>query len=207
MMLGYIHNGTVRAEFMSSVLSLYVSPQMRFIGRMASQPAASLVSYGRNMLVLQFLESDQQWLWMVDTDMTFTPVDLARLIGSADVVERPVVTGVCAIFDANTSMVNTAVFTASRASDGGVAKFHPFEELPKSGLVRVDGCGAAFLMIHRSVLEKIPLHDWFRESVAEGGGIRGEDLSFCDRVGRAGFPIWADCSVRPGHMKTVCLSV
>jgi len=210
-MLGYTHNGTVRAEFMASVLNVLQQPAGKLIGRIAAQPGGTIISYARNMLTTEFLASPAEWLWMTDADMVFGPREMMGLLADADPVERPVITGVCAILNASGDGTIPNVFRAVRDDAGQLAGFEPMMDIANSGLVRADGCGAAFMLIHRGVLEKIAADHgggmpWFRESVTATGGSRGEDLSFCVRLAEAGFPLWVQAGVRPGHAKTVVLT-
>ena len=206
-MLGYAHNGTVRAEFMASMMRLQTDPAtLRLIGRVVSNSGANLISYARNKLTEEFLNSPCQWLFMVDADITFSPMQLTHLAAYADAQQRPVIAAPVAVLTAAGTGTGPNLFTAERDAAGVVTKFIPLAAMPASGLIQVDACGAAFTMIHRSVLEKMGPGEWFRESVTPSGGIRGEDLSFCIRVTEAGFPIWAACGIRPGHMKTVCIT-
>jgi len=207
MMLGYIHNGWMRAEFMASVLQLQISPVFKRFGRVSAQSGGTLVSFARNKLAEAFLDSPSQWLFMVDTDMAFSPVQVEHLALSAHPVLRPVVSGVCATLNNAVTEAVPNVYDARRDETGAVLDFAPKRDCPAAGLIKVDGCAAAFVLIHRGVLEKIPAGEWFRESVTPSGGIRGEDLSFSLRVTEAGFPIYAHCGVRPGHMKTICITV
>jgi hypothetical protein len=206
-MLGYIHNGWIRAEFVASLLNLQQHPARELIGCLTAQSGGTLVSYARNLLTENLLRSPQQWLLMVDADMAFTPANVADLAEAADPDERPIITGVCATLNTTGTGTLPAVYSANIGAAGVVHNFiSRGRSLPAEGVHQVDGCGAAFLMIHRSVLEKIPAGEWFREGVTPAGGIRGEDLAFCMRATEAGFGIWAHCGVRPGHLKTVCLT-
>jgi len=54
------------------------------------------IAAARNRVVEQWLtDPASTWLWMLDTDMTFTPDTLDRLLDAADPVERPIVGGLC----------------------------------------------------------------------------------------------------------------
>ena len=207
-LLGYVHAGWVRAEFMACVLQLQQSPARRLISRVSAQSGGTLISYGRNMLTEEFLGSPCQWMLMVDTDMTFTPGQVETILAAGDPVERPIISGVCATLNNDGTGTVPAIYSAERDETGTVTHFtSQLGAVHASGLMLVDGCGAAFLLIHRSVMEKIPPGEWFREGITPSGGIRGEDLAFCMRATEAGFPIWAHCGLRIGHMKTVCMTV
>lgn len=212
-MLGYVHGGDVRADFLASMLRLHDDPAGAMVGRVGSSCAGPLVAVARNRLAAQFLDRGrEQWLFMVDTDVVFEPLMLARLADAADPDKRPVVCGVVAQLDAAGDIYPVIYGTAERDEAGEVTRFIPARDLPADGVIPIEGCGAAFVLIHRSVLEAIRAkdgtdHGWFREVPAPGGEIRGEDLSFCLRAADAGFALHAHCGVRPGHAKTVILTV
>ena len=91
-MLGFIHGGTVRTEFMSSVLAVLAGPHTSpLIGGVVDASAGPLIAMARNMLVKRFLKSDLGWLWFVDTDIQFAPGTLEKLMDAADPQGAPVV--------------------------------------------------------------------------------------------------------------------
>ena len=53
----------------------------------------SNIASGRNSVVLEFLKSECEWLWFIDTDQTFQASILEQLLESADPVERPILSG------------------------------------------------------------------------------------------------------------------
>lgn len=66
----------------------------------------------------------------------------------------------------------------------------------KEAVVEVDAAGTGCMMIHRSVLEKVP-RPWF--SYREGGT---EDMYFCRKAKAAGFRVYGDLSVICSHSGT-----
>lgn len=206
--IGYVHGGTVRAEFLASMLAVMrrsVTPVDEVIG-IGSGPN---ISRSRNMLVAGFLEDfDAPWLFMADTDMLFAADTLDRLIAAADPAERPVVGGLCFTENPGGPPLPT-LYELTRDGDGQPA-FARHETWPDDGLVRVTATGAACLLIHRDALEAAgkvsgdPAAPWFRESVI-GCALVGEDLTFCLRCGVAGIPVHVHTGVRAGHMKTTMI--
>jgi hypothetical protein len=86
------------------------------------------------------------------------------------------------------------------------------ETVPDDQLVRVSATGTGFLLIHRTVLEKVRdtskdiAAPWFREMpVGEPLSLMGEDMTFCLRAGAAGIPVHVHTGVQVGHMKPVML--
>lgn len=64
-------------------------------------------------------------------------------------------------------------------------------------LLPVDIAGAGFLLVKKEVLAEC--NDWSMED-------RGEDVSWCERVRAAGYPIYLDMGVIVAHLGTVPLS-
>ena len=206
-LLGYIHGGTVRAEFMRSVLGAVTGPgACPLIGGVTDCTAGPLVAMARNMLARQFLDGPFEWLWSVDTDIMFDPGTLPALAGPADAAERPAVSALYWVSSAETSV--PCMYRAHAAGDGELT-FSPFRDWPAGTLLKVHAVGAGCLLVHRDVLEKIAADAggadvWFREA-AHGSRHIGEDLSFCIRVGGSGFPLWVHTGVQVGHVKPVIM--
>lgn len=197
----------------TSVLMRDAATKRRIVGE-CDQESSANISSGRNTVVRDFLANPKrpEWLWMVDTDMTFADDLLERLLSSADPKMRPIVGGLC-----------FGVRPARGAKPNGVGAV-PLELFPTIYFIGDDGqmsqatgyppdeviqchsTGAACLLIHRSVLEHDGWQDghpfpWFRESVFAGKEC-SEDQFFCIKAGGLGFPVHVDTGARTGHVKT-----
>ena len=207
-MVGWLHPGQVSGDFMHSMVRFLahdtLGPGRIFTGgAYASMLCGTNVSRGRNQLVEAFLKTPIPWLWMLDSDMTFDPDCLDRLMATAHPVRRPIVGGLCY----GVSHDGKPWPTLYRIT--GEGEVLRIEQPPSSGLIDVDATGAACLLVHRSVFEKIateypPPYPWFAESIAFGKPW-SEDITFCVRARAAGFPTVVDCDVKLGHMKTVSI--
>jgi GT2 family glycosyltransferase len=204
--IGYVHPGTVRAEFCASLLAVCMegSTDVEAVLAVGSGPN---ISTARNIVARSFLEKQTApWLLMCDTDMTF-PADMVdRLIAAADPVQRPVVGALC--FTQNTDDPAKGPYSTMyelTEKDGDLA-FVRYTKWPENTVVRVAATGAACLLIHRTVLERVGKASgdraapWFRESVA-GAALIGEDLTFCLRCAAAGIPVHVHTGARAGHIK------
>jgi hypothetical protein len=76
---------------------------------------------------------------------------------------------------------------------------------------RCSATGAAFLLVHRSVIQGIAdrkyneAFPWFQETEMSGNPA-GEDITFCLRAELLGFPVHVDTSVKVGHHKSQLLT-
>jgi GT2 family glycosyltransferase len=206
--IGCVHPGVVRAEFCASLLATAMEGATRLdsVLMLASGPN---ISTARNRVVADFLTGQRApWLLMVDTDMVWNPAALDRLIAAADPDSRPIVGGLCYSQDGDTAY---PVMYELGENDNGTVAFVRYTTWPEDGLQRVSATGAAFLLMHRSALEKIQANTsdkaapWFRETAVAPLALMGEDMTFCLRAGAAGIPIYVHTGVQVGHMKPVML--
>jgi GT2 family glycosyltransferase len=202
--LGYITSGNNRDEFMDSIINALLSDDA--VGGYIKVNPGPLVALGRNLLTTQFLGRDLEWLMMVDTDIVFKKDAVSRLLASADPVERPIVSGLYYIFEKGKKV--PAVY-ANVAEEPGSIDLTPYDAPDEDIVAQAFAVGAGFLLVHRSVFEKIKdmsedQPSWFREIVVDGRDF-GEDISFCLRANVAGFPIHINTGVRVGHIKSAML--
>lgn len=203
--LGWVHAGTVRAEFADSVLNLILSCPR--VGRYETFNAGPHLAIARNAVCDQFLgKGGEPWLWMIDTDLAFEPALLEALLAAADPGERPVMSGLYWTTTGGGFPLTPLIYDRHR---GQVPEFVPCRDWPPGAVIRVDGCGGGCLLIHRRALEAIREAEdgrpaWF-VSVRDGGREYGEDLSFCLRLAAARIPLHADTGAIAGHVKPVML--
>ena len=207
--IGYVHPGTVRAEFCASLLAVCMegSTRIRTVRALESGPN---ISTPRNMLVRDFLEDNlAPWLFMADTDMWFPADTVDRLIAAADPVERPVVGGLCWSLDGGHRF--PTMYELTTKNEGALA-FVRYREWPEDTVMRVSATGAAALLMHRDALLAVekasnaPAAPWFQESpVGAPMALMGEDMTFCLRCAAADIPVHVHTGVRVGHMKTQML--
>jgi hypothetical protein len=172
---------------------------------------------GRNMAAAHMLDkTDAEWLFFIDTDMGFKPEAMETLLLAADADSRPVVGGLCFSLkhmgpDGMGGFVVRplpTLFMWAKHPQQGVGFTNRFRYPPET-LVQVAGTGAAFLLIHRRILEAIRQNEgdrWF-DLVQYGDGAQvSEDLAFCARVGKLGEPIFVHTGVKTTHEKVFWLS-
>lgn len=182
------------------------------------ESGANIVT-ARNVMVREFLKTDAQWLWIVDSDMEFHAATLEMLLLSADATERPIVGGLCfAVLKRDVQPIVPTCYSINEQGDS--IRWYSY---PEDQLFQVDMTGAACLLVHRRVFETMrdatvgdnipgvpaetlrfpPPWPWFAEQVTarEWGRTMSEDLTFCLRARTCGFPTFVDSRIKIGHQK------
>ncbi len=171
------------------------------------------IATARNIAVVEFLKTPCEWLLFIDTDQTFPPNILERLIDSADPIERPIVS---ALIMAKREADDIAPACVGLCDDGMLRRptaIPPFRHWP---CVPGTGC----VLIHRTVFEgvakaTVPGTDktysdtafpWFEfSSWHRPDGVvdvMGEDYTFMLRANANGFASCVDTTIEAGHLKT-----
>jgi GT2 family glycosyltransferase len=209
--VGYVHGGTVRAEFLASLLALARKHGGARVDVFLAAPSGPNISEARNLVVRRFLEECRApWLLMCDTDMVFTPADADALVAAADPVKRPVLGALCYSQDGATGEKQPTMYELVAEDGGGQVGFARYKIWPADACMPVSATGAAFLLMHRDALEAVAKASgdraapWFRESVI-GAALVGEDMTFCLRCAAAGIPVHVNTGVTVGHVKSVTL--
>ena len=182
LVIGWIAPATCSTLFAVSLTSALLDDRVRArLCRVVSVISGPLLSPSRTKVTDLFLQTDAQWLLMVDSDQVFTPADILALLKAADAEHRPIVGG---LYTGSGQGLET-----TQAPEGDY--------------------GAGFLLVHRRVFEHLAaLHPrplpWFQECVRDGE-FYGEDTEFFQRAIDAGFRIHLHSGVRIGHVKAVVL--
>jgi len=221
--VAYLHGNDVRHSWHESMRRLYEHDRVAF-GRISGTKGPLNIRCGTGQLVLKrnyavklFLDgTPHEWLWMIDTDMGFAPDVVERLVQSAHPVDRPVVGALCftlsdAAYDGMNGMRTSLVPTIYRMGHTreGHATFSHFGDYPTNTMIQVAATGAACILFHRSVLEKVRADHgdhWFDQMYNEDGQMVGEDFALCMRLGAAGIPIWVHSGIPTNHHKDVWIS-
>lgn len=176
-LVGIPHLGTVDFDFAFSFRNLQLPDNIEQMGVFGQK--RTIVHQARNIIANALLNSDFDWLLFLDSDHTFEPDLLKKLmardkeiVGAQYFMRIPPYAPVC-------GKINS-------------------EGKPTSVLIKefseVDGIGMGATLIHRSVFEKIE-RPWF-----EFIGEKGEDIVFCEKAKEAGFKIWCDPDVEIAHI-------
>lgn len=220
--VAYVCDDTVIYSWHRSMIELmgYDSVQNQRVARggfIAMRHGTDGLVQARNTAVQTFLDNDRaDWLFWVDTDMGFHPDTVDRLLEAADPVERPMVGALCFSQREDKSdelggyhcTATPTVFDWAHV-DGQFGWQVRWQYEPNA-VTRVGGTGAACVLIHRSVFEKIEAEHgkvWYdRVPNTTTGQLIGEDLSFCLRAGALKIPIFVHTGVPTTHFKHFWLS-
>jgi hypothetical protein len=218
--VAYCHTSKSSHSWHTSMMNMYAYDKA--IGSNALQSAPYMVDCsgpnglveGRNLAAAHFLdETDADWLFWIDTDMGFQPDALDLMLDVAEPNERPVIGGLCfALKKTEPDAYNgwktqplPTMFGLAKDKNGSIGYVNR-SVYPRGKVVQVAGTGSAFILIHRSVLEAIraKMGDvWYELIQYDNGKKISEDLSFCWRVGEAGFSIYVHTGVKTTHHKEV----
>lgn len=223
-LLAYLHPNEVSASFHRSLFDLVTYDRGRRLAQWANIKCGSTgIPEGRNQAVQTLLDDDElEWLWFIDSDMGFEPDTLERLMEFADPDKAPIVGGLCfawreQIPDGLSGFVCAPVPTIfdyarvnefGQVDDDATPQFVGRTHYPPNTLIRCAGTGAACLLIHRSVLERIGAEfgTWFDRLMGDDGRRLGEDISFCVRATALEVPIYVHTGVRTSHHKSLWVS-
>lgn len=207
--VGYLYGQDVAAGFANSLAAMLWF-QARANGPVAdvfAEPSGVNVAAGRNTLMQQLLDSECDWLLMLDADMTFRPDLPQALLAHADPASVPVVGGLCFGIDDGVLFPTLYEFTEN---DGRLETVR-YHDYPDDALFPVGATGAACLLIHRDVATAVAaakydaVFPWFQETAVQGQRF-GEDMTFALRCAASGIPIHVATGVHVGHQKAHVLT-
>lgn len=192
-----------------------ISHDRRLNGWASIKCASGGIPEGRNELGKALLASDNEWLFMIDADMGFEPVALDQLLSIADPVERPIVGGLCfaqrEAYDDGANgfrcVPRPTIFDWVQHDDGHW-RFTGRTHYPVNSLIKSAATGGAFIVIHRSVFEKIRDSEgecWFDRVRGTDGSLIGEDISFFVRCQALDIPLFIHTGIRTTHLKQLWL--
>lgn len=196
--------GDVDGKFMQGVLDVVLKSGVKFETTIRSQ--GNQIGRQREKVIRYWYENNKSdWLLWVDSDVAITVETFLKLWDKKDAAERPLLTGV--YFTSETPeeplMIPLPTIFNFVEDDGkfGIKRVHP---LPDNEFIQVGAAGMGFVLMHRSVVDRIldanPEATFFAE-VGVNKAFMGEDIFFFSMCHQAGIPLWCDTSARVPHMK------
>ena len=154
--------------------------------------SGSLVYHSRNDLATQALQNDFDFVLWLDSDMTFNPGLLKRMMATLQENDLDMLTALCF---RRRPPYSPALFDKLDIR-GEECDFTEFEHIPGK-LFEVGGCGFACMLMRTDVfLDVQGKHGNMFAPI----GNNGEDVAFCWRARDCGFKIWCDPTIVCGHV-------
>lgn len=164
------------------------------------------LSNNKNSCVSQFLNTDADWLLLMDCDVLVTLESFDTLIDSADKDLRPVISG-SYFLPMNDKLFLSAQYKNPEYPDAG----YWISDWDKEIIDDLHSVGAGFLLVHRSVYEKIQennpekMPQWFQDEYWGYPYYQwiSEDIYFCKKVRDLGLNISINTKATSTHLKNV----
>jgi hypothetical protein len=202
--IAWCDNGMVDGKFMQGVTDVILKSGLTFESTYRSQ--GNQIARQRETVINYWYEKNKaDWLLWVDSDVVISPEKFKLLWDNKDAVERPLLTGVYFTTDTPEEPLMIPLPTLYEfADDGetvGIRRIHP---MPKNKFLQVGASGMGFVLMHRSVVERIinevPNMPIFTE-IGTSKSFMGEDIYFFALCNKAGIPVWCHTGATAPHMK------
>lgn len=152
----------------------------------------SLVYFSRNNLAKAAIKAEADWVLWLDSDMTFPPDLLQRMLKICEDNGLDFLSG---LYFRRNPPYSTVLYDRLEATEKG-ASFTTFESVP-DGLFEIGGCGFGGVLMKADVL--MDVMGKFKRMFDPLDGM-GEDLSFCWRARQCGYKLYCDSSLEMGHV-------
>ena len=155
----------------------------------------SLIYDSRNRLAEYAVRIDADFILWLDSDMTFPPDVLERMLKVMD--EHDDIDILSGLYFRRATPFTPVAFDALETDEKGELHFTNMDEVP-DGLREVAGCGFGCVLMKTDCLFDIAGKEgpvWFSPLSNVG-----EDCAFCMRARKYGYKIYLDPSIEFGHM-------
>jgi len=155
----------------------------------------SLVHFSRELLLQQAVENDVDYIVWFDSDMTFLPDTVTRLIEDV-LTGKDFVSAMCF----RRKFPTNPVALKSLEYDPVTHEEHQtfYTDYPKDTIFQVDAIGLAVAITKVDMLVELAIA--YGESVFQPLPGMGEDWSLCWKMKQKGIPVWCDSRIKTGHV-------
>lgn len=165
-----------------------------------------IIDTARNRLTESFLGTEAEWLFWMDSDMTFPKESLLKLLKVAEDKKSKLVTGVYyqrklpyfPVLWSRGDQLSSGRISAEGSKKTEMNKYagaYCFPNPDKKEPFKVHAAGFGCALIHRSVFEVMD-RPWFKTMP----GICSEDFYFFVNAREMGFELWAEPTIDLGHL-------
>ena len=181
--IAILNQGWIRPELSSVLLEL--TRQNKYDIHL-TYPAAKPITNNRNQIVRKFLQTDYDYLMMLDGDN----VPPENILNLAD-YQEDIIGGLC--FAYMKEMVIPLALKKNKMGSYDVMK------IPKqAGLIECDAVGTGVIIIKREVLEAMSF-PFENKYDPEGIKTLGLDINFCKRAKEKGFKVFCHTDFKCSH--------
>jgi FkbM family methyltransferase len=144
----------------------------------------------RNLIAHWTIRNQFDYLFAVDSDISFPPDTLERLLSH----DRDIVSGV---YIQRIPGKHTIEIMRKNAH-GGVTHVD-WADIKDQGLVSIDSCGFGCVLVKTEVFKGIEYPQFVYKSAIDHANTISEDVYFCNKARAAGFTLWCDTDVICDH--------
>lgn len=207
--IGWADYGSVKSEFMFSIANTikYDSKKRNLISHIIGA-TASAVSRGKNSVVESFLNTNAEWLLMMDADTIWHEDLIYRLY---DIAYKNKIDVLSAIYflrpNGEKSLMIPAAYNIKNEKD---LEINLLENLDKE-IIEVSWTGGGALLISRNAIisakktNKNGINFWFKEGIEDD--YCGEDYYLFNSLRKSGYKIYCSPQVQIPHIKQVRLTI
>ncbi len=180
-----LNKGWLRRELVWSVLPAMIeTPGVELVMENPSHTVGHPIMSNRNAIAKRFLQTDCEWLLMLDDDVIPLNNPCEMVYADKDVIGMP------AKVRQPGRILNWVVYMKTQDGTRGYMPVDLEHQDPHADLLKCDIIGTGCILIRRKVIEaiKAPFNDIFTE---DGIRLYGTDFAFCQRATEAGFEVWA----------------
>jgi len=145
----------------------------------------------RNLIAHWTINNGYDYLFAVDSDISFPPDTLQRLLSH----DKDVVSGIYI-----QRIPGQHTIEIMRKNQFGGVSHIDWSEISGQGLVLIDGCGFGCALIKSQVFKAIPYPHFLYHSAIDHSNTLSEDVHFCNLARDHGFKLWADTDVICDHI-------
>lgn len=209
--------GEMKTRTSERLLRMFVNTANHGVRTTITYAEGTLVSAVRSVLVKQFLASDYEYLFFLDSDMVFNDDMVLKLL----MHNKTIACGVARV--RGNKSYNIYHYVPDKE------KYAPISEIKQECLIEVDATGCSCVLIHRRVFEEIiakkqelksvwkellktcknEFDKTFLENLAKDEamfaalGEKSEDILFFEMARACGHKIYCDLSIKCNHITEV----
>ena len=183
-------NDAARYSFFTASLTGLVAP----VNTQVRYAMGSDRIRGRNRIVRESLAAGAEWVMFLDDDQAFGAQLINRLLSHDEAI-------VASLYLQRQAPFSPIAYT-DRDDDGTYTPLFLHDYAVNTGLVEVRAAGTGGMLIRSEVFHALVGQGICEDGVWFVDGEASEDLTFCEKAGEAGFPVFVDLQARLGHCTT-----